>query len=129
MGKSYIIKVKADLTIEKVEFNAQDSLAQLQEAVGGYIERVPIELRHGLDLFVNEEGCLIPLKINAILSMIYSVGVERAALIRGDGVFASHDGEGNTVGIEEDRADKIVALLVDVRDAFQKVLAGREVRA
>jgi hypothetical protein len=127
MAKTYIVKVKPDYSIEKVEFDETDSIAQLQEAVGGYIEHVPVGMRHYLDLFVNEEGSLIPLETNAILSLVYSVGVERAALIRGDGVFAAHDGEGNTVGIEEDRADAIVSLLEDIREAFIKCAVAREV--
>ena len=128
MAKTYIIKVKTDYSVEKVEFDEADSLAQLQDAVGGLIERVPIELQHGLDIFVNEEGALIPLKCNAILSMIYAAGVEQAVFLFGNGVFAAHDSEGNTLGIDEELADRLVALLTDIGEAFVQAKAEREAK-
>lgn len=131
MGKTYIVKVKTDLTIEKEEFNAEDSLTQLQEAVGGYIERVPVDMKHDLDLWVNEEGLLLRKPLNGILSSVHSIGVERVELLVGDGVFACHDEEGETIGIEENIADSLVEMLNEVKSAWlscSKSLSKREVK-
>ena len=118
MSKSYIVKVKTDLTIEKVEFNAEDSLTQLQEAVGGCILRVPADMKHDLDLWVNDEGLLLRKPLNGILSSVHSIGADRVELLVGDGVFACHDEEGETIGIQEDIADSLVEMLNEIKSAW-----------
>jgi hypothetical protein len=125
MAKTYIVKVKADYSIEKVEFDETDSIAQLQEAVGGYIERVPTPLKNNLDLFVNEEGLLQKLPVNKTLSLMCTMGEGSVRILVGDGVFVCHDGESDTIGIDEDMADNLVCLLGDVAKGCKMIEAGK----
>jgi len=47
------------------------SLAAMQAAVGGYVERVHLE--HGMALWVNEDGLALGLAPNALASTVCSV--------------------------------------------------------
>lgn len=98
MNITYIIKLCAVGGIaEAVELDPDNVLEQLQKAVGGYIERVPLEIPKeagsDIDCFVDEEGLLkgIP-AVNGPISRAYG------ATVVGDAVFAKHNKEGNTVG-------------------------------
>lgn len=110
MEKKYVLKVAADGRVEREPFDAEDSLGQLQRAVGGYIERVPLELQRGIDLFVNEEGLLNGLPLNRVLTE-FATQDSGWIELRGDGVFAAHDGEGETVGLTEAECAELEASL------------------
>lgn len=100
MEKTYILKVGTDGRVEREPFDAGDSLGQLQRAVGGYIERVPLELKHGIDLFVDEEGLLNGLPPNPVLTEFATMNSGWIELL-GNGAFAAHDCEGETLGLTD----------------------------
>jgi hypothetical protein len=116
MKKTYILKVKADMTITREEFDEKNSLGQLQSAVNGFVERIPAEFKHNLDLWVNEEGLLKQLPTNVILTALCSMMFGRIVYLLGDGVFARHDEEGNILGIDEELAEKIEDIMIEIRD-------------
>lgn len=115
MKKTYILKVKADMTITREEFDEKNSLGQLQSAVNGFVERIPAEFKHNLDLWVNEEGILKQLPTNVILTALCSMMFGRIVYLLGDGVFARHDEEGNILGIDEELAEKIEDIMIEIR--------------
>lgn len=96
----YILKISRHGVIRREAFKPDDSLAQLQKAVGGWIERVEIPAfsRHGLDCdcYVDEEGLL---KADPVLNIAVSQMARRG--IVGDAVLVMHDGEGGARGIPE----------------------------
>ena len=102
MAKTYILKVAMSGKVVREEFDAADALAQLQAAVGGgYIERVPVPTGNGHDLFVDDEGLLMGLPENGVLTRFAYHMTRHWQSLVGDGVFAGHDGEGETVGLSE----------------------------
>lgn len=124
MEKTYIVKVAAGGRVEREEFRAEDALAQLQAAVGGYIERVPIPMVKGHDLFVDEDGIGKRLAWNVPLSLVARNLTHNPCYgIVGNGVYAAHDGEGETIGLTKDECESIEQMLV----RHGATIAGREV--
>lgn len=87
------------------EREIKDSLAGLQQIVGGYIEipfLSPVFNENKIDIVINEEGKLIDgmepeiavmdKETNAILDIVY-----------GNCVFVSHDEEGNTIELNDEQ--------------------------
>lgn len=116
MGTKEMIRV---VTIKgsDVDFNVEfeHSLQNLQSFVGGYIEIPHISkvlYQNGIDMIINEEGKLVGLPTTAILTD----GSKVCETIQGNILFASHDDEGNTIGL----SDEQVAVL---KDMF-KTMAG-----
>ena len=123
-AKTYIVKVAADGTVAREEFNHADPLGQLQRAVGGYIERVPVPMVGWHDLFVNEDGLLEGLPTNAALTeLVIRRTRNYAARIVGDGVFAGHDEDGEAVGLTEAECEDIERMLA----RLGAKVAGKEV--
>ena len=96
------------------EREISNDLGSLQKIVGGYIE-IPflsnIFNENGIDVIINEEGKLIEGmqpeialadKIGYVLDIIY-----------GNCIFASHDEEGNTIGLNEEQIKIIMEVLKD----------------
>ena len=107
METTYLLKVNTDGTTEPIPFDPKNSYEQLSQAVGGYIELAPVELPCGADLFVNEEGKLIGLPLNKVLTR-YSVSRNGwIDEILGNGIIAKHDGEGETVGLTGAECDDV----------------------
>ena len=77
------------------------TLEDMQGIVGGYIECLSITPT--LDMWLNEEGKLIDLPLNLCVSN----NGEIVDGICGDVFFASHDSEGETIGITEEH-EKLV---------------------
>lgn len=75
-------------------------LSSMQALVGGYIECVGMEDK--IDLWVNEEGLLLEMPFNRCVNGHYLHGTIFAA---------SHDGEGNTVGLNERQIKKVMSYL------------------
>lgn len=87
-----------------------NDLKDLQEIVGGYIE-IPfvseVFFENGIDMIINEEGkfveglkpeiAIVGKGTNAILDIVY-----------GNCIFASHDDEGETVGLNEEQVDIVL---------------------
>lgn len=111
-AKTYIVKVAADGTVAREEFNHADPLGQLQAAVGGYIERVPTVLLRGHDLFVNEDGKIKdPNRINVPLTNHYNSTRRNCQWVVGDGVFAAHEPDGEARGLTEAECEAIERML------------------
>ena len=110
----YLLKISRHGEIRREAFEPGDSLAQLQRAVGGWIERVeiPAFTREGLDVdcYVDEEGML---KADPIVNIAISMMAGRQVV--GDAVLIMHDGEGGSAGIPE---PLVATLATYVRRAF-----------
>ena len=124
MDAAYIVKVSADGRVEREPFDAADSLSQLQRAVGGYIERVSVELGRGIDLFVDEEGKLNGLDENGVLTRFRYHRARVWDSLVGNGAFAKHDGEGETVGLTEDECADIERTLARFGGTVVKAEGG-----
>ena len=108
MKQTYIVKVSTEGIVTREPFYADDSLAQLRAAVRGYIERVPVLMVTGHDLFVNEDGISEKLPFNEKLTRFVRGRTRNSLMeILGDGVFAAHDEEGNTLGLTEEECDDL----------------------
>ena len=89
-------------------FNKKDSYKQLSNAVKGYIELAPLPTipssgKYEIDCWVNEEGLLKGMHCNRELTA-YAGGT----YLVGDAIFAGHDGEGETVGLDRADAERIM---------------------
>ena len=80
-------------------------LEDLQEIVGGYIE-IPylgdVFVDNGIDVIINEEGKLI----EGLRAEIAIVNKQRGAIIDvvyGNCIFASHNDEGETIGLTDEQ--------------------------
>ena len=70
------------MAITKILTASRPSLEEAQEAVGGFIEMIPVE--HG-QLLVNEEGLIMSLPLNPTASQIAGRPiVGNALLLKGD---------------------------------------------
>jgi len=83
--------------VEKLE------LEDMQAMVGGYIEC--LALSNTVDLWLNEEGKLIPLKANLFLR---DNDGNFTDVVCGDVFAASHDDEGGTVGLSDEDASWVM---------------------
>ena len=80
-------------------------LEDLQEIVGGYIE-IPylgdVFVNNGIDVIINEEGKLI----EGLKAEIAIVSEQRGTildLVYGNCIFASHNAEGETIGLTDEQ--------------------------
>ena len=108
---TYILKVPAIGEITREEFREDDSLKQLQKAVGGYIERVPYNFGLGIDCFYDEDGVIKggDIVINTAIANIAKI------LIVGNVAFAAHDEEGETVGLTAEQCAELEERLLTRR--------------
>ena len=96
--KAYIIRT--DLTSEIVEFEKGESYALLSGAVGGYIECV--NLRHDIDMWVNEEGKVLDLVLNPVGTRIWTTFYGPTDTIVGNVIFTGGvDENGETLGLSD----------------------------
>lgn len=82
-----------------------NTLEDLQKIVGGYIE-IPFLSRvfndNGIDIIINEEGKFIDSCKPEIA--VIDEGANRVLdVVHGNCIFASHDDEGNTIGLNEEQ--------------------------
>ena len=110
----FVVRVPACGPIVKEPFDCEHSYQQLSDAVGGYIElaiipKIETSGSFAVDCFVNEEGFLLGLPLNPRLTS-FAREVYRGSLV-GDAIFVGHNGEGETVGLDEMTANRIVSLL------------------
>lgn len=103
----WIITVKTNGVAFRTPFNPKTGLEQLQNAVAGYIELVslsdPISRYDG---FCNDEGKVIGLPANEVISTIYGRDI-----IYGDVVICKHDRHGETQGLSDEETAEIFATL------------------
>lgn len=107
-------------------------LEDLQKIVGGWIE-IPF-LSHkfrdnGIDVIINEEGKFI----DGLKPEIAIVNEERGVIldiVYGNCIFASHDEEGETIGLTEEQMQIVTEELETVIELInKKTLEDFEVRA
>ena len=112
--ETYIVKVPITGKVEIVPFDKDNSYEQLNKAVGGWLEAVPLipaiktSEPYVIDLFVDEEGLLKALPLNTRLSFFCS------AFLAGNAVFVAHDNMGETVGLTKADAESIVKTINNV---------------
>lgn len=96
---------------EEIDLNEGESqLSTLQKAVGGYIEAV--DLSDNLTMWVNEEGKLNGLPINAIATLLWEKHFGFTDVIVGDVIFTGGTGdEGETLGLDDKVANELRTLL------------------
>jgi hypothetical protein len=123
------------LVLSNGELKAQDigeGLEELQKIVGGYIE-IPF-LGHkfscnNIDVIINEEGKLI----GGLKPEIAVVNEERGNIldiVYGNCIFASHDEDGNTVGLTKEQMQIVMEELETVIELMnRRTLEEYEVRA
>jgi len=106
MEKALIIKT--DGTKLVVTFDEESSYKLLSEAVGGYIERV--QMKSGIDIWVNEEGKLIGLPQNPIGTALWADSYGTTDIIVGNIIITSGaDDEGNTLGLSDEQVTELMA--------------------
>lgn len=87
---------------ELKEHNIGTGLEDLQKIVGGYIEIPFISekfFEHGIDMIINEEGKLID-GMNPEIAIVGKRG-NILDIVYGNCIFASHDEEGETIGLND----------------------------
>jgi hypothetical protein len=106
MEKAIIIKATGEKSV--VEFDEESSYKVLSGAVGGFIERV--QLKGGLDLWLNEEGKLTGLPQNPIGTGLWSDSYGTTDIIVGNIIITSGtDDEGNTLGLSDEQVAHLMA--------------------
>lgn len=82
-----------------------NKLEDLQEIVGGYIE-IPFLsetlYEKGIDIIINEEGKLID-GMRPEIAVVSNLDGRTLDIVFGNCIFASHDDEGNTVGLNDEQ--------------------------
>lgn len=82
-----------------------NELEDLQEIVGGYIE-IPFLsealYEKGIDIIINEEGKLID-GMRPEIAIVSNRDGRTLDIVFGNCIFASHDDEGNTVGLNDEQ--------------------------
>lgn len=89
-------------------------LYEAQQVVGGTIDIVNVNSRHlgWVTIFVNDEGLLIDLDMNAFASALTADGDYSQVLV-GDVLIAGGvDGEGNTLGLTDFQANNLARVQV-----------------
>lgn len=80
-------------------------LEELQKIVGGYIE-IPFLSRvfrdHAIDMIINEEGKFIE-GLKAEIAIVDEEHGKILDIVYGNCIFASHDNEGNTIGLTDEQ--------------------------
>ena len=94
------------LVLSNGELKAQDigtGLEELQKIVGGYIE-IPFLSKvfrdNAIDMIINEEGKFIE-GMKAEIAIVNEEQGNILDIVYGNCIFASHDDEGNTIGLTE----------------------------
>lgn len=96
------------MVLSNGELKQQDigtGLEELQKIVGGYIE-IPFLSRvfndHAIDMIINEEGKFIE-GLKAEIAIVDEEHGNILDIVYGNCIFASHDDEGNTIGLTEEQ--------------------------
>lgn len=100
------------MVLSNGELKQQDigtGLEELQKIVGGYIE-IPFLSRvfndHAIDMIINEEGKFIE-GMKAEIAIVDEKHGNILDIVYGNCIFASHDGEGETVGLNEGQIEVV----------------------
>lgn len=98
------IRIKTDGTVEWQEFEIGKSYSLLSETVGGWIECANV--KHNIDIWLNEEGKLIGLEPNRTATAIFwdkwGIGTD---IIVGDVFITTNDENGETIGLTDEQIE------------------------
>ena len=116
---------------ELKEKEISTGLEDLQKIVGGYIE-IPflseVFFNNGIDIIINEEGKLIE-GLKAEIAIVDEKHGNILDIVYGNCIFASHDDEGETVGLNEAQIQIVTKELETVIELMsKKTLETFEVR-
>lgn len=88
---------------ELKEKEIKNTLEALQEIVGGYIE-IPylseVFAENDIDIIINDEGKFIE-DMKPEIAVVKNETTKILDIVMGNCIFASHDDEGNTIGLNE----------------------------
>ena len=117
---------------ELKEREINNGLEALQQIVGGYIE-IPYLgdtfLNKGIDVIINEEGKLID-GMKAEIAIVNKEQGNILDIVYGNCIFASHDEEGETIGLTEEQMQVVTEELETIVELMNKrTLKEFEVRA
>ena len=100
------------MVLSNGELKQQDigtGLEELQKIVGGYIE-IPFLSRvfndHAIDMIINEEGKFIE-GLKAEIAIVDEEHGNILDIVYGNCIFASHDDEGETIGLNEGQIEVV----------------------
>ena len=100
------------MVLSNGELKQQDigtGLEELQKIVGGYIE-IPFLSRvfndHAIDMIINEEGKFIE-GMKAEIAIVDEEHGNILDIVYGNCIFASHDDEGETIGLNEGQIEVV----------------------
>lgn len=99
-----------------------EKLEDLQEIVGGYIE-IPFLsqklFEKDIDIIINEEGKLID-GMKPEIAIVNEKQGNILDIVYGNCIFASHDEEGNTIGLNEEQIQMVTKELEMVIELMSK---------
>ena len=99
-----------------------NGLEHLQKIVGGYIE-IPFLsqkfLDNGIDVIINEEGKLID-GLKAEIAIVEEKRGSILDIVYGNCIFASHDDEGETIGLNDEQIQIVMEELETVIELMNK---------
>ena len=108
--------------LKEKEMNQNNTLAELQKIVEGYIE-IPFLsekfYENNIDIIINEEGKLIE-GMNPEIAIVNEEQGKILDIVYGNCVFASHDDEGNTIGLNEEQMKIVMEELETVIELFNR---------
>lgn len=104
------------------EKEIDNTLEELQRIVGGYIE-FPllggVFKKHNIDTIINEEGKFIE-GLKPEIALIDGNTKKILDVVYGNCIFASHDAEGNTIGLDDKQIKVVIQeLQMDVVLTYQ----------
>lgn len=117
---------------ELIEQEITNGLESLQKIVGGYIE-IPylgdVFRDNDIDVIINEEGKLIG-GMNPEIAVVDEKSGRILDVVYGNCIFASHDDEGNTIGLNDEQVKIVMNELETIIELMNKrTLEDFEVRA
>lgn len=116
-NKGYVIKVTPDWEVVKIPL-AEDSLSQLQNIVGGYIERAPTPLdEFDIDLYVDEEGLI---KGDEPVLNLAATGIAGYTIV-GNAAFVKHNSDGGTIGLSDEESFALISMIVMLKKFYEEV--------
>lgn len=99
--------IRTDDSRELVEFTRETEYQMLSDAVGGYIERVPLP-NLGVDMWVNEEGKINCLEYNLNATLLWIDSWGDTDWTAGDAVLTGGaDEEGYVMGLPDELVDAL----------------------
>ena len=123
-----MILSNGELEVKEIE----NTLEELQKIVGGYIEFPYLSetfRKNIIDVIINEEGKYIE-GLKPEIAIVDKKAITILDVVYGNCIFASHDAEGNTIGLNDRQIEIIVEELETEMELLStKTLENFSVRA